>query len=197
MRSPGSRSRQRGTVVVTDRDGAPLRPAKVWLDQCRASDPPRIGGVSGLAFRALGVRETVAAFGADTELNWIREHEPATFGRIERYLLLSGFAHRLTGRFVDSVGAQVGYLPFDYKRHTWASEGDWKWRIAPFDPAWLPRLVPVADTLGEVTRAASDMTGIPAGLPLVAAAGDKACEVLGSGVLTPGVGAISSARRPQ
>ena len=27
------------------------------------------------------------------------------------------------------------------------------------------------------------MTGIPAGLPLVAAAGDKACEVLGSGVL--------------
>ena len=43
-------------------------------------------------------------------------------GRSADYLLLSGFlTHRLTGRFVDSVASQVGYVPFDYKRFRWAA----------------------------------------------------------------------------
>jgi sugar (pentulose or hexulose) kinase len=45
--------------------------------------------------------------------------------------------------------------------------------------------------LGTITDEAAAATGIPAGLPLIAAAGDKACEVLGSGALAPHVGAIS------
>ena len=61
----------------------------------------------------------------------------------------------------------------------------------PVDPAWLPRLVPPGDVLGVISEAAAEATGIPAGLPLIAAAGDKACEVLGSGALEPGIGAIS------
>jgi len=45
--------------------------------------------------------------------------------------------------------------------------------------------------LGEITRGASEATGIPAGLPLVAAAADKACEVIGAGCLDPHVGCLS------
>ena len=67
---------QRSTVVVLDRDGRPLRPAIVWLDQRRAEGLPPVGGKWGLAFRALGVTETVAAFQADCEANWIRLNEP-------------------------------------------------------------------------------------------------------------------------
>ena len=183
---------QRGTVVVTDAEGRPLRDAMVWLDQCRASDPPRVGGLTGLAFRALGVRDTVAAFGADVELNWLVETEPDTVRRIAHYAFLSGFlSHRLTGEWRDSVGCQVGYVPFDYKRQRWAARSDWKWRIAPYDAAWLPELVPVAGELGRISPAAAEATGIPAGLPLIAAAGDKACEALGSGALAPDVAAIS------
>src|SRR5512141_3123006 len=123
---------QRATVVVTDETGRPLRPAIVWLDQRRADGVPEIGGVTGLAFRALGVRRTVAAFQADCEANWLRANEPATYRRIRHYLLLSGYlAQRLTGRFVDSVAAQVGSLPFDYKRLAWAKPGDWRWTAAP------------------------------------------------------------------
>src|SRR5262245_66092116 len=50
---------QRNTVIVTDADGRPLRPAIVWLDQRKADGLSEIGGVNGIAFRALGVRETV------------------------------------------------------------------------------------------------------------------------------------------
>jgi len=60
---------QRGTVVVTDDAGTPLRPAIVWLDQRRTEGLKPIGGAMGLAFRALGVRDTVAAFQPECEAN--------------------------------------------------------------------------------------------------------------------------------
>jgi sugar (pentulose or hexulose) kinase len=183
---------QRATVVVLDADGRPLRPAIVWLDQRRVEGLPPIGGKWGLAFRALGVMETVASFRADCEANWIAREEPEVWSRTAHYLLLSGFlVHLLTGRYADSVGSQVGLLPFDYKRQRWSDAGAWQWIGAPFDPTTLPGLVPVTQPLGEITPVASAATGIPAGLPLIAAAADKACEVLGSGALEPSIGALS------
>jgi sugar (pentulose or hexulose) kinase len=183
---------QRGTVVVVDRDGRPLRPAMVWLDQRRTEGLPRIGGVNGLVFRVVGVAGTVAAFAADCEANWLIANEPATWAQTEKYLLLSGFlVHRLVGRFVDADAAQVGYVPFDFKRRCWAGKGDWKWRVMPVERDMLPDLVPTGDRLGELTDAAAAHLGLPAGLPVIAAGADKACEVLGSGALAPHVGALS------
>jgi sugar (pentulose or hexulose) kinase len=92
---------------------------------------------------------------------------------------------------VDSVGCQVGYIPFDYKGLKWASRRDWKWLAVPMDPALLPDLVPATDQLGEITAEAAEATGIPAGLPLIAAAADKACEVIGTGCLEPNMGCLS------
>ncbi len=183
---------QRASIVVVDHDGKPLRPAISWLDQRRTEGLRRIGGPTGLAFRALGVHETVAAFQADAEVNWIRRHEPEVWAKTAGYLLVSGFlTRRLVGRNVDSVGCQVGYIPFDYKRLRWSSPSDWKWQVASIDPSMLPELVPPGGRLGEITAEASAATGIPAGLPLIAAAADKACEVLGAGALDPSIGAIS------
>ncbi|MEI7742957.1 MAG: FGGY-family carbohydrate kinase [Chloroflexota bacterium] len=183
---------QRGTVVVADEHGEPLRPAIVWLDRRRAEGLPRLGGKWGLAFRAVGATETVATFMAEAEANVLARDEPEVFARVGRYLLLSGFlVGRLTGEFTDSVAAQVGYVPFDFKALGWAGDGDWKWQGLPIRREWLPPLVPPGGTLGRITAAASEATGIPAGLPLIAAAGDKACEVLGSGALEPHVGAVS------
>jgi sugar (pentulose or hexulose) kinase len=183
---------QRGTIVVTDDAGRPLRPAIVWLDQRRTEGVPPIGGVNGLAFRVLRVARTVAAFQADCEASWIRANDPAVWREIRHYLLLSGFlTHRLTGRFVDSIASQVGYIPFDSRRLAWAKGGDWRWTAAPVDPAWLPELIPPAERLGELTAAAAAVLGLRSGTPVIAAAADKACEVLGSGALEPYIGALS------
>ncbi len=97
----------------------------------------------------------------------------------------------MTGRFVDSVGSQVGYVPFDYKKLNWARSTDWKWQAVPMDRAILPDLVPPASRLGEISREAAEETGIPAGLPLIAAAADKACEVIGAGCIEPHIACLS------
>ena len=183
---------QRGTVVVADREGSVLRPAIVWLDGRRVNDEPRLGGLTGLGFRVAGVAETVAAFQADAESNWIRRHEPDVWARVGRYGLLSAWlATRLTGRWIDSAAAQVGYLPFDYRRFRWARSGDWRWTVCGIDPSWLPELVPPGALLGRLEPDAAAALGLPAGLPVVATAGDKACEVLGVGGAEPGVGTVS------
>ena len=183
---------QRSTVVNVDRQGQPLRPAIVWLDQRRTEGLEPVGGLWGLAFKLVRMSETVAYLQAEAEANWLRTHQPEIWDQTHKYLFLSGYlSHKLTGRFVDSVGCQVGYVPFDYKGLDWASPRDWKWQAVPMDPALLPELVPPAGQLGEITDDAASATGIPAGLPLVAAAADKACEVIGAGCLEPHIGCLS------
>ncbi len=183
---------QRGTVVNVDRNGAPLRPAIIWLDQRRAEGLPPVGGLWGLAFWLSRTSETVAYVQAEAEANWIRTHQPDIWSRTYKYLLLSGYlTYRLTGRFVDSVGCQVGYIPFDYKRLRWAGRRDWKWQALPMSPELLPELEPPGAVLGQITPQAAEATGIPVGLPVIAAAADKACEVIGSGCIEPHVGCLS------
>uniref|UniRef100_A0A7C4MMF9 Carbohydrate kinase n=1 Tax=Desulfatirhabdium butyrativorans TaxID=340467 RepID=A0A7C4MMF9_9BACT len=183
---------QRGTVVNVDRDGKPLRPAILWLDQRKTHGQRFIDGPWGWLFRAAGLKETVSYFQAEAEANWIAAYQPDVWRATYKYLLLSGFlTHRLTGRFVDSAGCQVGYVPFDFKRFRWASGWDWKWRVLPIKREMLPELEAPASVLGEITRAAASCTGIPAGLPLIAAAADKACEVIGSGVLSTDAACLS------
>ncbi len=184
---------QRATMVNVDERGNPLRPAIVWLDQRRTEGLKPVGGFWGLAFRLTKMAETLAYFQAEAEVNWIKTYQPEIWARTYRYLFLSGYlTYRLTGRFVDSVGCQVGYIPFDYKRLKWARSYDWKWAaLLDFEREKLPRLVPPTGVLGEITTAATEATGIPRGLPLIAAAADKACEVIGAGCLEPHIACLS------
>jgi len=183
---------QRGTLINVDAAGNPLRPAMVWLDQRRTEGLPPVGGIWGLLFKLVRMSGTVAYFQAEAEANWLMNHQPEMWAQTHKYLLLSGYlTYKLTGHFVDSVGCQVGYIPFDYKKLKWAASHDWKWQALPMDRALLPDLVPPGQPLGEISAAAAEATGIPAGLPLIAAAADKACEVIGSGCLESHIGCLS------
>ncbi len=183
---------QRGTVINVDESGKPLRPAMLWLDQRKTHGQLPVKGSWGFIFKILRLSDTIAYFQAEAEANWIRTYQPDLWRATHKYLLLSGYLTlKLTGEFVDSIGCQVGYLPFDFKNLDWAKSWDWKWLCLPIDPKVLPSLVPVAQSLGQITSAASVATGIPAGLPLIAAAADKACEVIGSGSLEPYTGCLS------
>jgi sugar (pentulose or hexulose) kinase len=183
---------QRGTVINVDKNGKPLRHAIIWLDQRRTEGLKPVGGLWGAAFAIAGASATVAYLQAEAEANWIRTNQPQVWKETHKYLFLSGYlTHRLVGQFVDSVACQVGYVTFDYKAQDWSKWWDWKWQAVPMDKRILPDLVPVASPLGKITAEASSATGIPQGLPLIAAAADKATEVLGAGCLEPHIGCLS------
>ncbi|HPH97647.1 MAG TPA: FGGY-family carbohydrate kinase [Anaerolineaceae bacterium] len=183
---------QRNTMLNLDKNGQPLRPAIVWLDQRRAEGVPPVGGLWGAAFRIAGASETVAYLQGEAECNWLRFNQPEIWKQTYRYVCLSGYlTYRLVNRFVDSTGCTVAYLPFDYKTQTWAGKWDWKWEALGVEADKLTELARPTEILGQITPAAAEATGIPVGLPLVAAAADKACEVLGSGCVEPHIASLS------
>ncbi len=183
---------QRGTVINVDENGQALRPAITWLDQRQAEIEKPIGGLWGVLFKCLGLRHVVEGFQKKAQAPWLAQNQPEIWKKTHKFLLLSGYlTHRLTGEFKDSVGCTVGYLPFDYKKHTWASKLDWKWQVVSMKDEMLPELVKPGETLGRIHDAAAQHLGVPAGLPLIAAASDKACEVIGSGGVDPHIGCLS------
>ncbi len=183
---------QRATMVCLDAEGRVLRPATVWLDQRRCTAPPDLGPMWRSLFAIAGAGALVAHLQAEAEANWFAQHEPALWQRTAKYLFLSGFLlHRLVGEYVDSVGSQVGYVPFDYRRLAWAAPSDFKWKAVAVRREQLPRLVAPGASLGLLRATAAAALGLPTGLRLVAAAADKACEVLGCGALESDVAQLS------
>jgi sugar (pentulose or hexulose) kinase len=55
----------------------------------------------------------------------------------------------------------------------------------------LPALAAVGEPLGAITANAAEVTGIPEGVPVIAGAADKACEVLGVGALEADIASVS------
>ena len=184
---------QRGTVVPLDAADRPLAPALSWMDRRRAGRVPTLPLHWRALFTVARANDVVRHLQREAEVNWWAEHEPAMLARADKVMLLSGFLNwRLSGRCADATAAQVGYLPFDFRRQAWCRPGDWRWRAVALLPRQCPELVAAGDGLGAVSVDAARQSGIPAGLPLIAAGADKACEVLAAGALAPGVACISA-----
>ena len=183
---------QRASVINLDENGRPLRPAIIWTDQRRAPLRQRLPWYWRALFGLLRIRPIVDNLEAETEANWLERYEPELMARTAHYLLLSGYLnYRFTGKFKDSVGSQVGYLPFDFKKQSWCASSDWKWHSMAIKRYMLPELSDVGEVLGYVAADAAEATGVPVGVPVIAGAADKACEVLGVGALEAGVASIS------
>jgi sugar (pentulose or hexulose) kinase len=97
---------------------------------------------------------------------------------------------RLTGETRDTRSNYVGPWPID------PGTLDWFEDQARFDAYTTPRemlfdLKDPSSVLGTVTEAASRATGIPAGIPVVSTANDKAVEGLGAGLKNDGTVLVS------
>lgn len=124
---------------------------------------------------------------AQPALSWmdIRVSQPYDFSNDECAYIVgsSGYiTHRLTGEKKDSVSIYEGGWPIDVD--------NWKWSDDPaaYEANGMPRemlfdLVMPGDILGHVTEEAASATGLPAGVPVVATANDKAVEGLGTGCI--------------
>lgn len=175
---------QRGTYINLDRAGNPLRPAITWLD-ARYADPTRWAPFYLEAgSRIAGLFPELDRLNRKCFSNWIRQNQPEVWRSTYKYVLLSGYFHfKLTGNFVESLGNNFGYMPINGKTFRWADKSDIIHYLFPIEPEKLPELAVQGERIGTITPQASQETGIPAGLPVIASANDKACEVIGAGCL--------------
>ena len=133
---------QRGTVINLDKDGKPLRPAIIWLDQRKAKVTDWPKGITKKGLQLINMYESITFAIKEGEVNWIRQNQPEIWKKTNKFLLLSGFfLHRLSGKYVDSIGSIVGFLPFNYKLHEYSKPGAINSRMFPMDQQKLADLV--------------------------------------------------------
>jgi xylulokinase len=170
---------QRESFVPVDWLGRPMRNAILWLDE-------RSREQVGLLERSVGGERFHEITGKPlttnpsiTKIAWLAQHEPQVVSLACKFLDAHAFlVHRLTGEFCTGLASAGPMGLVDLREHTWSGR---LVREAGLRHDQLPALVPPGEVIGRVSEGAAAATGLPAGLPLVAGAGDGQCAGLGAG----------------
>lgn len=171
-------------AVMLDAAGMVVRPALIWCDvrtqkQCDELNQ-RIGAARLIQ---LTCNPALTNFTL-TKLLWVRENEPRNWSRVRSVMLPKDYVRfRLTGDKAIDVADASGTLMLDVARRQWSQE---VLQAAEIDRALLPALFESPDVCGKVSRESAELTGLAAGTPVVAGAGDQAAGATGMGIVAPG-----------
>jgi len=174
---------QRETIVPVNEEGKPLRNAIVWQDrrtieECRqieAIGREKIYHITGL---------TIDPYFSAPKILWIKNNEKEVFDETYKFMLVHDFIlMKLTGEFVTDWSNASRTMLFDINAFKWSQEICDKLEI-PLDK--LPTAEPPAKKIGEVTRKASEETGLAEGTPVITGGGDQQCGAIGIGVVKEG-----------
>ncbi len=171
-------------IVPIDAQGQPLRPAIIWADQRAVAEADLIGARCGLEniYRRTGHRVSPAYLAA--KILWVKQHQPEVYQQTEKFLCAKDFvAFKLTGRCATDYSDASGSNLFDLTQRAWSLD---LIEAVGLEARTLPPVRASTDILGEVTREASDATGLKIGTPVVIGGGDGACATAGAGVIVPG-----------
>ncbi len=162
-------------VPVTSR-GEPIGKAIMWSDHRAASEAralaERMGGDDIVRART-GIPLDAGAVAA--KLAWLAEHEPERLDAADIILSPRDFVvFRLTDQVVTDItfASRSGLYDFD---------GNAVRELAGPALGKLPSVVPSATVVGNLKSVPAAELGLRPGTPVVIGAGDRQCEVLGSG----------------
>ncbi|RLD43516.1 MAG: carbohydrate kinase [Bacteroidetes bacterium] len=185
----------RATMVNVGKNGNPLRPAIIWLDQRMAKNTYKPNIAMSLALKMLGVEDTIKKLERKGHSNWIKQNEPKIWEETDKYVSISSFLnYKLSGEFTDSVASQIGHIPFNYKKQRWAENKDLlelSKDLYPIEKEKLAPLVTPGSKSGIIKKEISQLFGIPNGTPIIACGSDKGCETLGMGVTNTQMASLS------
>jgi xylulokinase len=171
--------------VPVDDDGKWLYPFISWL--CPRTEPQRQWWE-----KTIGIEKTFSiggnnlwGFSTALRLLWMAEHEPKILARTRKWLLIEDFVNfMLCGKHATDYSMASCTLLFDQRARSWSKE---LLDLAGIDGRLMCDPAPSGTVLGEVSRAASEATGILEGTPVVLGGHDYLCGALPVGVLSPGV----------
>jgi xylulokinase len=179
----GFSGQMHGAVMLDESDEV-VRPALIWCDvrtekQC-VDFTAKVGAERLIQ---LTCNPALPNFTL-TKFLWVRENEPKNWRRVKSVMLPKDYVRfRLTGdRAIDMADAS-GTLLLDVANRRWSKE---ILAAAEMDESLLPKLYESPDVCGQVSAAGAVATGLKAGTPVVAGAGDQAAGATGMGIVTPG-----------
>lgn len=184
------------TVTTFGADGAPVDsqgrqtyPLISWQDDRTADLAARLAQDPGgwLLFQRTGYQ--IITFNTLLRLIWLRENEPQALEQADTFLMTPGLlSFRLCGEF--SIDPTIGgtAMAMDMAARDWDPE---LLALADLTPDFFPGWVEPGEVIGIVHQQAAEQTGLPGGLPVVAAGHDTQFALFGAGA-QPGEAVLSS-----
>ncbi|GAB4147864.1 MAG: xylulokinase [Sphingomonadales bacterium] len=174
-------------AVLLDAGRQPLRPAILWNDgrsllACKELERrvPDLRGRTG--------NLCMPGFTAPKIL-WLADHEPDTFARLAHVVLPKDFVVlRLTGALTTDMSDASGTCWLDPARRDW---DDAMLAACGIGRRHMPQLLEGCDLAGHLRADIANSLGLPAGVPVVAGAGDNAAGAVGVGAVEPGQAFLS------
>lgn len=178
-------SNQRETVAFLDAGGKAVRPAVVWLDERARQEVELLSEELGRDTLHRVSGKPVDLTPVVYRLSWFRRHQPDVMERTAKiadvHCFLTG---RLTGNWTSSWTSADPFGVLDIKTMTWSEDF---LNHLDIRAEQLGALARPGTVTGHVTPQASAHTGLPEGLPLIAAGGDGQCAGLGVDAAREGV----------
>ena len=173
-------SNQRESYAQFDAKDKPLRPGTLWLDERAHRE----------------VAEIVAELGRDRihkisgkppdvtpclyRCRWFSKHMPKMWEKTAKTAEVHGvITHFLTGRWATSTASADPMGLLDVSAYDWS---DALLKAARLTREQLPLLYRPGEIMGEVSAAAAKLTGLKAGIPVIAGGGDGQCAGTGANI---------------
>lgn len=171
-------------AVLLDEDGAVLRPSLIWCDTRTQQECDWLHEKIGYArLIELTCNPALPNFTL-TKLLWVKTHEPEIFAKTRHVMCPKDYIrYRLTGEFAIDVQEASGTLLLDVTHRRWSREVA---EAAGIPETWLPTVYESPEVCARISESAAGLTGLAAGTPVVAGAGDQGAGAVGMGILQPG-----------
>lgn len=114
-------------------------------------------------------------------LLWVKEQEPSAYQKT-RWVMGSYdyIVYKLTGTPSVEWNWAVESGMFDIRRKTWIRE---YMELFDISPSIFPEVHASDEVVGQVSKAAADVTGLPQGIPVIAGAADHVASTLAAGII--------------
>ena len=180
----GFSGQMHGLTLLDEADQV-IRPALIWCDQRSQKQVDWINQTAGESFVLEQTANPALTGFTAPKLLWVRDNEPVNYERVRKLLLPKDYVRfMLTGDYAGDVSDASGVGLYDVMHRRWALPLVEKLGI---DASILPPVFESCEIVGKISARAAEATGLAAGTPVVAGAGDQAASAVGNGIVEPGL----------
>ncbi len=173
------------TVVACKRDGTPLRPAILWMDQRAHEEAAAITATKNPILKYVSWQESPEWM--LPKAWWLSKHEPDVYAAAELIIEETDWLmHKLTGKWTASLCNVT--CKWNYAR----PEGGWptglleEIGLTSLLEKWPEEVLPMGQVAGELTSEAAEALGLKAGTAVAEGGIDAYAAMVGVGVVRPG-----------
>lgn len=162
------------TLVLTDKEGTPLCPAIVWLDNRADEEANIIAAHFGhkRVYEVTGQPEITATWPA-CKLLWVKRNSPDLWKKTEKVFLLEDWIlYKLTGKFITEKTIQSSTIYFDIHQGQW-------WRE-------MLDFIGISEEKLPTLHSSAELVGDYEGIKVVTGAIDQIAGAIGAGVVSKG-----------